>query len=324
MSEPREYVGIVDFRTEADGLRAVRRVRLRQPRVLLGPVLLAGAGIVLALVGDSALPGVVGVILAVVAIPSVRGADRVTHAQVTAPVVVRHRVHATHLERVWEERRQTQLLPWSSVERVHVVPEGVVLEVSRMLLPLPAALFPLEEGRVLRRRLLERPSAPVSPEPGVPLTDVQWPDVRWEGQVVVPPGPHSVGGVLLGSLAHPRTLLWLGLVAGAFAVAAWLVDWRVVPVVGGSLLLLLGLLVWRLWCVAAVPAPAGACYRQGLQGDLLVIESPWQADRFPVEDVREWLHHDGHLTLRGPGLELTVPAALFPYATGESGPQGSA
>lgn len=313
MSEPREYVGIVDFRTEADGLRAVRRVRLRQPRVLLGPVLLAGGGLALALVGDSALPGVVGVILAIVAIPSVRGADRVTHAQVTAPVVVRHRVHDTHLERVWEERRQTQLLPWSSVDRVHLVPEGVVLEVSRMLLPLPAELFPPEEGRALQR-LLDASPPPPAPEP----------DVQWEGQVVVPPGPRSVGGVLLRSLARPRALLWLGAVAAAFAVAVRLVDWRVVPVVGGSLLLLLGLVVWRLWCVAAVPAPAGARYRQGLQGDLLVIESPWQVDRFPVEEVREWLRHDGHLTLRGDGLELTVPAALFPYATGEAGPRGSA
>lgn len=310
MSEPREYVGIVDFRTEADGLRAVRRVRLRQPRVLLGPGLFAGSGLALALVGDSALPGVVGVILAVVAIPSVRGVDRVTHAQVTAPVVVRHRVHDTHLERVWEERRQTQLLPWSSVDRVHVVPEGVVLEVSRMLLPLPAELFPPEEARALR--------------PGVPWPGVPWSDVQWEEQAVVQPGPRSVGAALLRSLTRVRVVCWLGLVAAAFAAAAWLVGWRVVPVVGGSLLLLLGLVLWRLWCVAVVPAPAGARYRQGLQGDLLVVESPWQVDRFPVEDVREWLHHDGHLTLRGDGLELTVPAALFPYATGESGPQGSA
>jgi hypothetical protein len=307
VSEPREYVGIVDFRTEADGLRAVRRVRLRQPRVLLGPVLLAGSGLALALVGDSALPGVVGLILAVVAVPSVLGIDRATHAQVTAPVVVRHRVHDTHLERVWEERRQAQLLPWSSVDRVHVVPEGVVLEVSRMLLPLPAELFPPEEGRALRR-LLDGRADPM-PEPDVP----------WESEAVVPPGPRSVGGALLRSLRHPGTVLALCLVVAGFAAAARLVGWRVVPVVGGSLLLLVGLVVWRLWCVAVVPAPPGARYRQGLQGDLLVIASPWQVDVFPVEGVREWLHHDDHLTLRGEGLELTVPAALFPYATGEPG-----
>ena len=309
---PREYVGVVDHRTESDGLRAVRRVRRRQPRVVLGPVVFLVAGIGLALVGDSALPGVVGAVLALVAVPSVMSADRASHAQVTAPVVVRHRFHDTHLERVWDERRQTQLLPWASVDRLHEVPEGVVLEVSRVLLALPRELFPPEEGRVLER-LPEQP--PDDATMGL--------DVQWEAEVVVPPGPRSFGGVLLRALLHRRSLLWLGVLVAAFAAAAWLVDWRVVPVVAGPLLLLLGLALWRLWCVAAVPAAPGSRYRQGLQGDLLVIASPWQVDVFPFDAVREWLHHDGHLTLRGEGLELTVPAALFPYATGEGGTQGA-
>lgn len=313
MDEPREYVGVVDFRTEADGLRAVRRVRLRQPRVLLGPVLFAGAGIALAVLGDSALPAVVGAVLALVAVPSIISLDRLTHVQVTAPVVVRHRVHGTHLERVWEERRQTQLLPWSSVDRVHVVPEGVVLEVSRVLLPLPGELFPVDEGRVLQR-LLAQPVGQAMPAL----------EVAWEEEVEVPGGPRTPGGVLLRALLHPVTLGWLAVVAAAMAVVAWFAGWQVVPAVGGSVLLLAGLVVWRLWCVAATPAPPGAHYRQGLLGDLLVIESPWQVDTFPAEDVREWLLHDGHLTLRGDGLELTVPAALFPYATGEGGREGSA
>lgn len=310
---PREYVGVVDHRTESDGLRAVRRVRLRQPRVLLGPLVLFVAGIGLAVVGDSALPGVIGGVLAVVAVPSVLSADRAMHAQVTAPVVVRQVFHDTHLERAWDERRQTQLLPWASVGRVHQVPEGAVLEVSRLLLPLPRELFPPEESRVLER-LLGQPR-------GHSTLDLE---VAWEAEVVVPPGPRTVAGVLLHALLRPRTLVWLGVVVAAFALAAWLVDWRVLPVVLGSLLLVLGFVLWRLWCVAAVPAPPGSRYRQGLRGDLLVIASPWQVDMFPVDSVREWLHHDGHLTLRGEGLELTVPAALFPYATGEAGAEGSA
>lgn len=303
MTAPREYVGIVDHRTESDGLRAVRRVRLRQRRVLAGPVLLLVAGVVLALVGESALPALVGAGLAIVAIPSLLAADRAAYSQVTAPVVVRHVFHPTHLERGWDERRQSQLLPWASVDRVHPGPTGVVLEVSRLLLALPAALFPATEVGPATEAVAS----------GAGLPDDLLADVAWQGEHVVPPGPRTVGGVLLEGLLHPRALGWLGAVGAVFGGLAWLLgDWQVLPVVAGSLLLFVGMVIWRLACVAAVPAPPGARWRQGLRGDLLVIQSPWQVDLFPLEEVREWLRHEDHLTLRGEGLELTVPAALFP------------
>lgn len=187
----------------------------------------------------------------------------------------------------------------------------MVVEVSRSLVPMPAELFPADE--------VARAEAGIAAGTTLPADVLA--GVEWEAEYVVPRDRSggSPGLVLLGGLLSRPTLPWLLAVVALVLVVAAATDWSVLPVYGGVVVLVVAWVWWRLWVAAPVPARPGARYRQGLRGDVLVVESPWQVDLVPVEDVGEWLRHDGHVTLRAEGLELTVPAALFPYA----GPGGA-